>query len=153
MKLFFFFYRIWRIDKHSIRLVLNVKNNYADRCSSQAQSHQSVIERKGHYNPKMCPLENKTNRQEWLDSNICMLVMFTHTDKKTFSPFCCHTMLWSSIIRAYVWSAGGHSWTSCLTIPESISQRYYRDLSCCQIFLIPSYQWKKWCLARQTKYV
>lgn len=35
----------------------------------------------------------------------------------------------SGINLAYVWSAGGHSWTSCFTIPESISQRYYRDLS------------------------
>lgn len=34
-----------------------------------------------------------------------------------------------SINLAYVWSAGGHSWTCCFTIPESISQRYYWDLS------------------------
>lgn len=35
----------------------------------------------------------------------------------------------ASINLAYVWSAGGHSWTCCFTIPESILQRYYWDLS------------------------
>lgn len=66
-------------------------------------------------------------------------------------PLYCHIMLGSSMKLAYAWSAGGHSWNPCLTISESISQRYYRDPSFCQIFFIPAYQWKEWCLGMANK--
>lgn len=57
---------------------------------------------------------------------ICMLLVLTHINEWVLFPFFHQKILWSNIKLAYVWSAGGHSWTSCFTIPESISQRYYR---------------------------
>lgn len=112
--------------------------NYYVRCWSY--SNTIVSERRA-----IILLNHKTltNTNFHKNSHICILLMFIHIDEYVLFPFFCQITLWSSINPAYVWSAGGHSWTSCLTIPESISQRYYRDLSCCQIFPIPSYQWKE----------
>lgn len=69
-----------------------------------------------------------------INTFICILLMCSHIDEKVLFPFFSQIMLWSSTNLAHVWSAGGHSWTSCFTISESISQRYYTDLSACQIF-------------------
>lgn len=75
-----------------------------------------------------------------LKSNMYKTLVFIHSSEQV--PFHFHGKITSrvrvcvgcvcvgaSINLAYVWSAGGHSWTSCFTIPESISQRYYWDLS------------------------